>query len=87
MKLAISDCFKESSTLTPTFVKYTSALNDLQKAKSDVNTTEHKLTLINQLITYASLAIAQSNPLHESLVQESNIEKTELQLTVSLKLK
>ena len=72
--MIISDCFKESSTLTPTFVKYTSALHDLQKAKSGVETTEHKLTLINELITYASLAIAQSNSLHESLVQGSNIK-------------
>ena len=66
------------------FSPYAEALQQLHKAQEDLEATKQSATVLEQLMVYLSVAVGQTNPLVQGLIQQSTDSRRNVQELVNI---
>ena len=61
------------------FSPYAEALQQLRKAYEDLDAAKQSVTVLEQLMVYTSVAVGQTNPLVQGLIQQSTETRRNVQ--------
>ena len=66
------------------FSPYAEALQQLHKAQEDLEAAKQSATVLEQLMVYLSVAVGQTNPLVQGLIQQSTDSRRNVQELVNI---